>query len=197
MIRKDKYSLEEKITSLRAISLTVLMYIFGYAFKLTVLFNSLLTERIPSIELRFTTSFFTGVAISSILLFVSIHEVNKKVPYVISVMDSIILLLVFDVFNSSGFKEVFTVVFISLFMAFVGYQLINVFVAKLKEEKAKLKQSFREIEQEFSEKKQEVIKLERKLAELKEHTCEYCEEPFNSKNALNAHKGKCKYKPNK
>ncbi|WP_271407169.1 hypothetical protein [Tenacibaculum soleae] len=189
------YTLEDKMTSLRAVSLAVLLYIVGYSLKITVLLNDVLAPVITNMLMRYTASAFTGIALSTGLLIVSVNEINKYTPYIISMMDAIMLLLVFDVFTSPTLTEAFTSVFISFFMAFIGYQLVSVFVAKYKQVKASKQQSISELEQLFSDKKQIVSELEQEISTLKQNTCEYCDQTFGSPNALNAHKGRCKSKP--
>lgn len=189
------YTLEDKMTSLRAVSLAVLLYIVGYALKITVLLNDVLVPVITNIAMRYTAAAFTGIALSTGLLIVSVNEINKYTPYIISMMDAIMLLLVFDVFTSATLNETFTSVFISAFMSFIGYQLVSVFVAKYKRVKADKQQSISELELSVSEKKQTVSELEQQIATIKQNTCEYCSQEFGSPNALNAHKGRCKKKP--
>lgn len=191
------YTLEDKMTSLRAVSLAVLLYIIGYALKITVLLNDVLVPVITNMVMRYTASAFTGIALSTGLLIVSVNEINKYTPYIISMMDAIMLLLVFNVFSSATLNETFTSVFISFFMAFIGYQLVSVFVAKYKLVKASKQQSISEAEQLISERKQKLSELEQQITRLQQNTCEYCNQGFGTPNALNAHKGRCKSKPMK
>ncbi|WP_271407405.1 hypothetical protein [Tenacibaculum soleae] len=189
------YILEDKMTGLRAVSLAVLLYIVGYAIKITVLLNNVLLPVISNELMRYTASVFTSVALSTGLLIVSVNEINKYTPYIISMMDAVMLLLVFNIFTATSFYEAFTLIFISLFMAFIGYQLINVFVIKHKRLKADKQQAISEINNEYSKSLQELNDLNQKLSEAKQTTCQYCEKEYQSVNALNAHKGKCKKNP--
>lgn len=188
------YILEDKMTGLRAVSLAVLLYIVGYALKITVLLNDVLLPVIQNPAMRYTASVFTSIALSTGLLIVSVNEVNKYTPYIISVMDAVMLLLVFNAFTSATFSEVFRLVFISLFMAFIGYQLINVFVIKYKRLKANKQQTISDIQQILTNKQRCLNEISQKLATLKQTTCQHCNTVFGSVNALNAHKGKCKMK---
>lgn len=188
------YILEDKMTGLRAVSFSVLLYIVGYAIKITVLLNSVLLPVVNNAPMRYTASVFTSVALATGLLIVSVNEINKYTPYIISVMDAIMLLLVFNIFTASSIYEAFQLIFISVFMAFIGYQLISVFVIKYKQIKANKQQSISDIERVLTDKQRDVSEISQKLAVLKQTTCEYCDTVFGSVNALNAHKGKCKHK---
>lgn len=212
-------SLEDRMTSLRAVSIAVIFYIIGYAAKLTVLFSDALTAKIPNIFIRIPTSLFTALALSVGLLIVSVNENNKKTPYLIALMDAIALFLLFDVLNSQG-TDIITTSFLSVFMAFVGYNLINVFVTKRKQEFNEAKQTLNNLEQEVSNKKQALNNTEQELnnvkqalstleqekteveqqkaiieQDLKERTCPHCDTTFTSKKALNPHIDKCKMNP--
>ncbi|WP_299135234.1 hypothetical protein [uncultured Tenacibaculum sp.] len=183
-------SLEDKMTSLRAVSIAVLFYILGYAVKLSVLFSDVLEGIIGSTYIRFSASFFTSLAIATGLLIVSVNGHKKATPYIIAIMDSITLLLVFKVFDSIRLTDVFTTSFLSVFMAFIGYQLITVFVVKYKEEVSESKQSLSGLKQELNDLEQRRSEAERKLKEIEATTCEKCNRVFTSQNGLNAHKCK-------
>nr|BFF40265.1 hypothetical protein BACY1_20700 [Tenacibaculum mesophilum] len=190
-----KYTLEDKMTSLRAVSLAVLLYILGYALKISVLLIDILTPVISNMLIRGVAAGFTGVALSTGLLIVSVNDHSKYTPYIIAVMDAFMLLLVFDILNSSSLNDTVTLSFISFFMAFIGYQLISVFVAKYQRIKTEKEQGLSELLQAYSEKEQVFSELQQQINELKQNTCEYCEREFTSKNALNAHKGRCSNNP--
>lgn len=189
------YTLEDKMTSLRAVSIAVLLYIFGYALKISVLLIEILSPIISNVGVRFIAAGFTGVALSTGLLIVSVNDQNKYTPYIIALMDAIMLLLVFNVLNSTSINETMTSSFISFFMAFIGYQLISVFVTKYKQTISEKQQAIIEINTEHSEALQKLNELKQKLSEAKQTTCQYCEKEYQSVNALNAHKGKCKKNP--
>ncbi|PKH51410.1 hypothetical protein CXF68_12280 [Tenacibaculum sp. Bg11-29] len=189
------YKLEDKMTSLRAVSIAVLLYIFGYALKISVLLVEVLNPIIPNIIVKFIAAGFTGVALSTGLLIVSVNDKNKYTPYVIALMDAVMLLLVFNILNSKSINETLTSSFISFFMAFIGYQLISVFVTKYKQTISEKQQAISEINIECSESLQELNELKRELREVKQTTCGFCEKEYSSKNALNAHVGRCKENP--
>ncbi|WBX78333.1 hypothetical protein PG911_08745 [Tenacibaculum ovolyticum] len=189
------YKLEDKMTSLRAVSIAVLLYIFGYALKISVLLVEVLNPIIPNIIVKFIAAGFTGVALSTGLLIVSVNDKNKYTPYVIALMDAVMLLLVFNILNSKSINETLTSSFISFFMAFIGYQLISVFVTKYKQTISEKQQAISEINIEYSESLQELNELKRELSEVKQTTCGFCEKEYSSKNALNAHIGRCKENP--
>ncbi|WP_028889395.1 hypothetical protein [Tenacibaculum ovolyticum] len=189
------YKLEDKMTSLRAVSIAVLLYIFGYALKISVLLVEVLNPIIPNIIVKFIAAGFTGIALSTGLLIVSVNDKNKYTPYVIALMDAVMLLLVFNILNSKSINETLTSSFISFFMAFIGYQLISVFVTKYKQTISEKQQAISEINIEYSESLQELNELKRELSEVKQTTCGFCEKEYSSKNALNAHIGRCKENP--
>ncbi|TDQ22774.1 hypothetical protein [Tenacibaculum caenipelagi] len=186
-----KYTLEDKMTSLRAVSIAVLLYIFGYSLKISVLLNGILETRIPNTVVRFVTSGVMGAALSTALLIVSVIEIKKYTSYIIAIMDAIMLLLVFNVFNSNGKSELFTLVFISLFTAFIGFNLISVFVVKYQLIKSGKEQSISQLEQIESKQVLELSKIEQEIAEKKQTTCEHCLQEYGTRQALNAHKGRC------
>ncbi|WP_272152136.1 C2H2-type zinc finger protein [Tenacibaculum aiptasiae] len=190
------YILEDKMTSLRAVSIAVLLYILGYALKISVLLIEILTPIISNTFIRLIAAGFTGLALSTGLLIVSVNDKNKYTPYVIGIMDALMLLLVFNVLNSENINETMTSCFISFFMAFIGYQLIAVFVTKYKETKSELERTISEIINQQKLKQQELIELEQELSEKKQTTCDYCGKEYKSINALNAHRGRCKQNPN-
>ncbi|SED09660.1 hypothetical protein SAMN04489761_4261 [Tenacibaculum sp. MAR_2009_124] len=212
-------SLEDRMTSLRAVSVAVIFYIIGYSAKLTVLFSDALNAKIPNDYIRIPTSLFTALALSVGLLIVSVNENNKKTPYLIALMDAIALFLLFDVLNSKG-TDIITTSFLSVFMAFVGFNLINTFVTKRKQEFEEVKQTLNKLEQEANNRKQDLSNIEKNLIaakqllnkvkhekaeteqekaameqEMKERTCPHCETTFPSKKALNPHIDKCKMNP--
>ncbi|PKH52435.1 hypothetical protein CXF68_17820 [Tenacibaculum sp. Bg11-29] len=189
------YTLEDKMTSLRAVSIAVLFYIFGYALKLSVLLFEILTPIISSTIFRLIAAGVTGTALSSGLLIVSLSGSNKLTPYAIAFMDGLMLLMVFDVFNSQLLSDAIKSGFISFFMAFIGYQLITVFAAKYEQSKSGIKQTVSEINIEYSEKQQILSDLKQELSEVKQTTCGFCEKEYSSKNALNAHVSRCKENP--
>lgn len=192
-----KTLVEDTITSLRTITVAMLLYIAGYALKLTILFNGMLITVMPNFYMRTVTSFFTGFALSMGLLIVSINNHKKYLPYVLACMDAFALLIVFKVFHLTNFTEVLTTIFISCFMAFVGYQLITVFVSKYQQVKSGFEQSLSELKTKISElstnvseRKRDLADVERQISESKRYTCKKCGREFGSKNALNAHKCK-------
>ncbi len=192
---KMNYTLEDKMTSLRAVSIAVILYILGYALKLSVLLFEILTPIITNDIFRLIAAGVTGTALSSGLLIVSLSGSNKLTPYAIAFMDGLMLLMVFDVFNSSSLNDAMKSGFISFFMAFIGYQLITVFAAKYEQSKSGITQAISDIDTERSEKQQELSDLKQKLIEIQQTTCEHCQKEYQSVNALNAHKGKCKENP--
>lgn len=194
----QRLTLEDKMTSLRTVSISVLAYIFGYAVKLGFLFSDVLQSVIAHEYLRFPTSFIIGSALSTGLLIVSVNEINKWVPYVIATMDAVVLLLVFGVFEKESPSEIFVIVFLSCFMAYVGFNLISVFVTRYSKEKASHERTITELERVISEKERrrseierEITEKEREISELMSLQCPKCERQFKTKNALNAHVGKC------
>ncbi|MFL0106083.1 hypothetical protein [Tenacibaculum maritimum] len=197
-----KTKLEDNITSLRTVSYAVLLYIAGYALKLTVLLDELLQNIIPLFYVRISASLFTGVALSMGLLIVSINNHKKYLPYILAIMDATALLLLFKIFKLSKPSEILTTIFISCFMAFVGYQLITVFVGKYQQVKSGTQQKISEIQTTLSEltaklneRKQTLEDIEHQISETKQYTCSDCGREFGSKNALNGHKNFCKNKP--
>ncbi|WP_438423232.1 hypothetical protein [Aquimarina macrocephali] len=194
-------TLEDRITSLRAITCSVIFYIIGYAVKLSVLLSGILQEIVTNEYLKIITSSFTGLALATGLLIVSVNERHKSIPYIIASMDAVALLLVFKIFEAKDWMEISTAIFISVFMAFVGYHLIDTFSAKYRQQKNK--QRYSDLQQELSKREQRYSELEQKINELeqleseaeervKATTCPKCNQNFGSKNALNAHIGKCK-----
>lgn len=197
-----KTKLEDNITSLRTVSYAVLLYIAGYALKLTVLLDELLQNIIPLFYVRISASLFTGIALSMGLLIVSINNHKKYLPYILAIMDATALLLVFKIFRLTKFSEILTTIFISCFMAFVGYQLITVFVSKYQQVKNGTQQSISELKAKLTEttaklsdRKQVLANIEQQIAETKQFTCTDCGREFGSKNALNGHRNFCKNKP--
>ncbi len=211
-MEKPKKTFEDRISSLGAVTVSVILYISGYAVKLSVLFSDLLSEIISNNNVRLMASTSTGIALAMGLLIVSIHEEKKVASYIIGISDSFALLLIFKIFEADSIEEYTQSFFISAFMAFVGFHLIRTFVRKYKESKSyrdkeqlkteldqevtELEQSKSDLEQEASETKRIVTELHQKESEankrLQERTCPKCNQVFGSKNALNGHIGKCK-----
>ncbi|WP_170864633.1 PspA/IM30 family protein [Aquimarina spongiae] len=203
-------TIEDRISSLSAITVSVLLYISGYAVKLSVLFNDLLNEIIPHEYLRMIASGSTGIALAMGLLIVSVNEKHKIVSCIIGISDFMALLLIFKIFKADSIEQYSKCFFISGFMAFVGFHLIQTFVRKYQESKSfrdreqladRLKQELNGLKQKVSNTsaeqnklKQDVSKMEQKKSEMerkiKETTCSKCGRYFNTKNALNAHKCK-------
>ncbi|PKH49520.1 hypothetical protein CXF68_01920 [Tenacibaculum sp. Bg11-29] len=189
------YTLEDKMTSLRAVSIAVILYIVGYALKLSVLLFEILTPIITSDIFRLIAAGVSGTALSTGLLIISLNDSNKLTPYAIALMDGFMLLMVFDVFNAPSLNDAIKSGFISFFMAFIGYQLITVFAAKFEQSKSEMKRTISEINLECTQKQLVLDNLKQVLSEIEQITCEYCEKEYKSVNALNAHKGRCKNKP--
>lgn len=192
---KMNYKLEDKMTSLRVISITVILYVLGYFLKVSVLLNSALESRITNELIRASASIFTGIVFSTALFLISFHKDKYKTPYIVAVSDAIILLIVFDVTNAQTKSDLFTLVFISVFMAFIGFNLIGSFVEKYKESKSENERSLSEILTLKTTHQQELNELEQILSERKRTTCRYCGKYHETVNSLNAHIGKCKENP--
>ncbi len=200
------YTLEDKMTSLRAVSIAVILYIFGYFLKVSVLLNSALEIRISNELIRISAASFTGIVFSSALFLISFHKDKNKTPYIVAVSDSVILLLVFDVFNAKSFSELFTLVFISVFMAFIGFNLISSFVDKHNRSKALIEQTLTQKSKSIAGKEKELAILNQSIAiekqnidilkqDIAERTCPHaeCDEVFKNKKGRDAHKSKCKH----
>ena len=192
---KKSYVLEDKMTSLRVIALTVILYVLGYFLKVSVLLNNALENRIENEIIRLSASTFTGIVFSTALFLISFHKDKERTPYIIALSDAIILFLVFDVFKSKSYPEVFTQVFISVFMAFIGFNLISTFVAKYKQTQANVERTLSETQQSINENYQELIEIQERISELEQNRCKFCDQGYSSKNALNAHIGRCKENP--
>ena len=182
----QKFWLEDRMTSLRSVSVAVLLYSAGYFVKLTVFINGMLLPTITNEYVRLLAAILTGYAFSKGLL--SIATSNHKQKYIaelIAVLDGIILLFVFDVFNKMTLVSGIKVFVFCFFQSFIGYQLISTFVKKYQERMLLSNRNLSELERHISKKYDE-------LKELKKTTCKKCDRVFNSINGLNAHLRTCK-----
>ncbi len=186
--------LENRITSLRLVTLLMLFYLIGYFLKSFFLFEKSFTDLISNSIARYITSVFSAIVSASALLVTYVHKdhLNKMIgekyklfnvlPYVIFLFDVLMMLLIFDVIKSKTFR----LVFISILYAVCGLLLISIFKALYKQEQASIKQERAKVEQKEAEQKQKTA-----------FKC-VCGAGFASQKALSGHQGKCKiYKESK
>ena len=133
--------LEERITDISVVNVSIIMYMLGYAIKMTAFFNGVFIEVIPKIQVRIISSMLLALTVSQILMAVSVSMSNKILAPVLAFLDSILLMFVLDVF-SEGITTLERIkrIFIALFLSFIFYLLIEVFKIKKKQIDAKLEQ---------------------------------------------------------
>ncbi|WP_299681072.1 hypothetical protein [uncultured Tenacibaculum sp.] len=177
-------SLENKITSLRLVTILMLFYLLGYFLKAFFLFDKSFIELISSPIARTITSVFSSIVASSALLVAYVHKdqlekiigtkykVFKYLPLVMFLFDVMMMLLILDVIKS----KVFRLCFISVLYAVCGLLLISIFKALYKQEEVNIKQAKAKVEQKEAEEK---------------HKC-VCGVGFPTKKQLSGHQGRCK-----
>ena len=176
-------SLENKITSLRLVTILMLFYLLGYFLKAFFLFDKSFIELINGSIARGITSFFSSIVASSALLVAYVHKDQlekiigpkykafKYLPLVMFLFDVIMMLLILDVIKS----KVFRLCFISVLYAVCGLLLISIFKALHKQEVAKVEQN------------NEIVKLKEM------YKCPYCgKNDHLNQNQLNGHLNGCK-----
>ena len=179
-------NLEEKITSIDVVSISILMYMVGYFIKMTAFFTDLFMEVIPLYSVRLMASGFIAFSVAQILMSVSVNMQNRVIAYVLSFLDAVLLMFLLNAFTSE-LPVLIRVkrIFISLFLSFIFFLSIEVF--KLKKTQKEASKTQKE-----ESKAQKEASQEQKLA----RTCKHCQREFKSVNGLNAHVKSCKEKLN-
>ncbi len=207
-------SLEGRITSLRAIT-TPMLIVNG---ALTALLTSLLLEvlEVNNIVLQYIASFGLAIGIGWTVLNTSVNSylIKKYIPVLFAIGTLVLMLIKLKVFEplDKHYSWYLTRIFLSLMGAATEYTFSHLFIKKYHEtneakekklQKQKLIKDISDLKQTLSSNEQERSHAQRILSELhqkireanamlKETTCPKCNQVFGSKNALNAHVGKCK-----
>ena len=170
--------LEKAITSLRLVTILVIVFIISYAFKIGFLLYETLEVRIPNRNPRLITSALTSIIFSVGLFVGSVHIKTKVISLTLFVFDVIMMSFILPVYTSRGI-ELFKSCFLSLLFAAIGFLIISVFATKFNEAQANL-------EQIRAKNEQRLAKAEQMVA----FKC-ICEKGFPSKQALSGHQRSC------
>jgi hypothetical protein len=177
--------LEKAITSLRLVTILVIVFIISYAFKIGFLLYETLEVRIPNRNPRLITSALTSIIFSVGLFVGSVHMKSKLISFILFVFDIVMMSFILPVYTSKGI-ELFKSCFLSLLFAATGFLIISVFVTKYYEAHVQL-------ERIRAKKEQTRARAEQMVA----FKC-VCEKGFPSKQALSGHQRSCeKHNQNK
>ena len=170
--------LEKAITSLRFITILVIVFIISYGFKIGFLLYETLEIRIPNEKPRLITSILTSIIFSAGLFVGSVHMKTKFISIILFVFDIVMMSFILPVYTTSEIEQ-FKSTFLSVLFASIGYLIISVFVEKYNEAQA-------EHERIRAEHEQKLARAEQMVA----FKC-VCERGFPSKQALSGHQRSC------
>ncbi|XKX07213.1 hypothetical protein R8G61_07885 [Tenacibaculum maritimum] len=207
MKKAQKLELYESLTSMNSLSYSIISYGIFYGIKQAAFFYALFAYLISNEYLRIIPSLFFGYFISRAMLDTSSHISEKKewVIISISVFDFLILCVITDVLGQDNWKAITKLIIFCAFVTYLGFWLTKVFVdqAKQKQKQANKKEKLADIEQQITQASKELTEINNTIADQKQkfekleqevadRSCPHCHEPFPSKKARDAHKGRCK-----
>lgn len=217
MGKTKKIELHESLTSINSLSYSIISYGLFYGVKQAAFFYKLFAYLITNEYLRAVPSLFFGYFISRAMLNTSVNISEKKewVIVSISLFDFLVLCVITDVLSQNNWIAVTNLLIFNAFVTYLGFWLNKVFVDRVKEKRkeakeeqktAEAKQNLADIERSIATTSSEIAKLNNTLAEKKQNimsldqeienrSCPHCSEPFPSKKARDAHKGRCKRNP--
>ncbi len=208
-------TLEDRITSLRAITIPMLLVNSAIASLLSSLLLDVLGVNI--IALHYLASFTLAIGIGWTVLDTSVHSylVHKSIPVIFAICSCFLLLIKFKVFKESveHYSWYVTRIFLALMVAAVEYTFSHLFIKKYKEDKKHqgidLEELTNSLKETIERLKETEIRLEKtqdrldqtqdrldqteeKLAHVKAHFyCRHCEEEFDNPNACKSHEASC------
>ena len=203
-----KKTLEDRIASLTAITIPMLMVNAAIASLLSSLLLEVLDIKI--VALHYLASFTLAIGIGWTVLNTSVNAylIKRYIPFVFAVGSFVLLLIKFKVFkeNQEHYSWYITRVFLALIGAAVEYIFSHLFTKKYQEEKKKkgingldlhekLEQTLdrlNETETRLEQTESRLRKTEEKLTHAKAHFyCRHCAEEFDNPNACKQHEAKC------
>lgn len=212
-----KVELYESLTSMNSLAYTIISYGIFYGIKQAAFFFKLFAYLITNEYLRAVPSLFFGYFISRAMLNTSVNISEKKEWVTISIafFDFLVLCVITDVLNQSNWIAVTNLLIFCAFVTYLGFWLNQVFVDRIKEKRkeANEKQKIAESKQDLAAIKQNVADSSNELAiitntiagktqnledlkqEIENRSCPHCSEIFGNKKGRDAHKSKCKNKP--
>ncbi|CAA0222156.1 hypothetical protein [Tenacibaculum maritimum] len=217
MKKAQKLELYESLTSMNSLSYSIISYGIFYGIKQAAFFYALFAYLISNEYLRIIPSLFFGYFISRAMLDTSSHISEKKEWVIISIsfFDFLILCVITDVLGQDNWKAITKLIIFCAFVTYLGFWLTKVFVdqakqrkkqAAEKQKKASKKEKLADIEQQIAQASKELAEINNTVADQKQkfekleqevadRSCPHCHEPFPSKKARDAHKGRCKQNP--
>lgn len=214
-------SLEGRITSLRAITTPMLIVNGALTALLTSLLLEVLEVNNIVLQYIASFGLAIGIGWTVLNTSVNSYLIKKYIPVLFAIGTLVLMLIKLKVFEplDKHYSWYLTRIFLSLIGAATEYTFSHLFIKKYHEtneakekklQKQKLIKDIADLERDISDLKQTLSsneqershaqrilsELHQKIREanamLKETTCPKCDQIFGSKNALNAHIGKCK-----
>ncbi|TSE03345.1 hypothetical protein [Aquimarina algiphila] len=201
-------TLEDRITSLRAITIPMLMVNTALATLLSSLFLEVLEVEI--VILHYLASFTLAIGMGWTVLDTSVnsHLIKQYIPVIFAIGGFILLLIKFNVFKKvpEHYSWYVTRVFLALMGAAVEYTFSHLFIKKHKEEQKNkgidveqllinLEETIdrlNETELRLEETQERLNKTEERLAHVKAHFyCRHCGAEFDNPNACKSHEATC------
>jgi len=212
---KENLTLEDRITSLRAITIPMLMVNAAIASLLSSLLLKVLN--IDIVPLHYLASFTLAIGIGWTVLNTSVNAylINNYIPIVFALGSFVLILIKLEVFKeeTKHYSWYITRIFLALIGAAVEYIFSHLFTLKYQEEQkkknaedpkellARLEKTLNRLNETETRLEQAELRLqesEEKLVYAKSHFyCRHCGEEFDNPNACKNHEAICEKNPKK
>lgn len=205
------YKLEDFITSLRAVTIPMLLLIMAMTIKVTALFYR--DFEIPNTQFKLFASILLALCVALTLLTTSVNSylLNGKnkfgFPELFAISSVIVMLLVFKVFEDNGkhWAWYFERIFLSTFLGSIEYMYSKLFVKKYNERRLNIDNTLRleevqanyeKVQNELQVTKKELNSVRHELFKVQnEFPCRHCGKVLKSISSRKKHEASCKSNP--